>query len=133
MKQPLRTVAVVAAAVSAVVLCACGETSLLPDGGRARLICQGSTTVISVKTVDLAGQPVPAAQVVATNQGNGKVVTGETNGAGISTALTDEIGSGQIEIKATAGALKSQSFVVQVTCGECDCTVMPGSATLILQ
>jgi hypothetical protein len=113
---------------------ACSPGAYLPDGGRPRQVCQNTFTPIAVRTVDLMGVPVPDAQVVARNTSNGKEQTAVTNGNGDTTGITDELGNGQVELTATAGALRTrQPVIVQLLCGECDCTAMPSSATLTLQ
>ncbi len=116
------------------VLCACGRPATLPDGGRPRQVCENTFTVIPVKTIDLNGMPVSDATVLATNQSNGNTLRGTTNGSCDTAAFTEEIGNGQLEITATAGTLKTMmGFIVEVVCGECDCTAMPATATVILQ
>jgi hypothetical protein len=112
----------------------CGTQPYLPDGGRPRVVCTSSLTVIPVKTIDITGKPVDAATVTAVNQSSGKSQTGTTNGNGDTAAITDELGVGQVSITAQAGALATQmSFLVQIACDECDCTAIPASATVILQ
>jgi hypothetical protein len=114
-------------------LCACGLPAYLPDGGRPRQVCTNTVTVIPVHAVDAQGMPVPDAAVVAHNTSNGKIVNATTNGGGDTTQLTEDIGTGQIEITATAGALKTaHPFIVQINCGDCDCTAVPSSAQLTM-
>jgi hypothetical protein len=117
-----------------VLLTGCGTSAYLPDGGRNQLGCSNSLTVIPVHTQDVNGMPVGGATVTARNTSTGAVQTGTTNGDGNTAAITDEIGRGQIEITAQSGALSTQSsFIVQIACGNCDCTAIPGAATVVLQ
>ena len=54
--------------------------------------------------------------------------------SGITSPKREEWVNGQIELTATAGALATRRpFVIQVLCGECDCTAMPSTATLTLE
>ena len=115
-------------------LFACGTPAYLPDGGRPRQVCESTLTVIPVHAVDAAGVPIDQATITATNRSSGMVQTGTTNGNGDTAAITDELGRGQIEITAEAGALKTKTgFLVDIACDSCDCTAMPGSATVVLQ
>jgi hypothetical protein len=114
-------------------LFACGTPAYLPDGGRPRQVCESTLTVIPVHAVDAMGAPLGNATITATNQSTGAVQTGTTNGNGDTAAITDELGRGQIEITAEAGALKTkQGFLVEIACDSCDCTAMPGFATVTL-
>ena len=116
------------------VLAACSGPSVLPDGGRQRQTCMTTGTTISVLAQDLMGQPLPGATVSAKNTNNGKTASGNTGGDGRTNAVTDDLGDGHIEITAVSGALSTrQPFIVQLTCGECDCTAMPSNATLTLR
>jgi hypothetical protein len=115
-------------------LLSCGKAAYLPDGGRPLRGCTSSRSVIPVKTVDVNGMPVMGALVTARNQNSGQLQTGNTNGSGDTNAITEELGAGQIEISAQANDLKStMSFLVQIACDSCECTHIPGSATVILQ
>ena len=61
-------------------------------------------------------------------------LTARTGGNGFAPPFSDDLGNGQIEITATAGSLATrQPFIIQLLCGECDCTAMPSSATLTLE
>ncbi len=122
-------------AALALSLAACGSTSLLPDGGRVRSAgCSSTRNAIGVYAYDEQNQPVSGADVTATNRTNGKVQTGRTGGDGRTTQITDDIGDGQIAFTATNGFVSTkQPFIVNVTCGECDCTATPSTATLLLQ
>jgi len=112
----------------------CGSPAYLPDGGRPLRGCTSSRAVIPVKTVDVNGMPVAGALVTARNQNSGEVQSGNTDGSGDTNAITEDLGSGQIEISAQANDLKSnESFLVQIACDSCQCTHIPGSATVILQ
>src|SRR4051794_8048897 len=107
-----------AALLFAVALSACGKEAYLADGGRPRQICDSTFTVVPVKVQDSMGQPIPDAQVIATNSATGKMLTATTGGDGRTTGITEELGNGQIQISASAGALSThQSFVVQLVCG----------------
>ncbi|MBK7860132.1 MAG: hypothetical protein IPJ65_16260 [Archangiaceae bacterium] len=106
----------------------------LPDGGRTRQECSNGASVIAIKAQDLTGQPIGDAQVVAKNTTNGMEQVATTGGDGRTNQITDALGNGQVELTAKAGALSTrQPYIVQVLCGDCDCTVMPSSATLTLQ
>src|SRR4051794_17528772 len=112
---------------------ACSSPGYLPDGGRPRQECHNGATVIPVKTQDALGQPIEGAQVTAKNTTNGMSQIGLTNGSGFTNQITDELGNGQVEISATNATLNTkQPYIVQVVCGECDCTAMPGTVTLTL-
>jgi hypothetical protein len=114
-------------------LFACGTPAYLPDGGRPRQVCESTLTVIPVHAVDSSGVPLDGATITAKNQSTGTMQTGTTNGNGDTAAITDELGRGQIEITAEAGALKTKAgFLVEIACDSCDCTAMPGSATVTL-
>jgi hypothetical protein len=116
------------------VLAGCGTPTYLPDGGRTQYGCTHSLTVIPVHAQDINGMPVGGATVTARNASTGAMQTGTTNGDGNTAAITDEIGRGQIEITATSGALATQkAFIVQIACGNCDCTAIPGAASVVLQ
>lgn len=113
---------------------ACSPAAYLPDGGRPRQVCQNTFSSIGVKAQDLMGVAIPNAEVIARNASTGVQQTGTTGGDGRTAAITDELGNGQIQITATAGSLKTrQPFIIELTCGECDCTAQPGNATLTLQ
>ena len=115
-------------------LAACSPPAYLPDGGRPRQTCVNSASLIAVRAQDASGLPVADATVTAKNTSTGKTVTGFTAGDGWTNAVTDDIGDGMIDITAVAGTLKTRRpFTVQVLCGECDCTVMPSTATLTLE
>jgi hypothetical protein len=115
-------------------ICGCLSPGYLPDGGRIRQQCSNGPTIIPVTVQDLMGQPVAGAQITAKNTTNGKVLSTSTNGGGVTNQVTDDLGDGQLEISATAGSLATkQPFIVQVACGECDCTAMPSTVTLTLQ
>ena len=116
-------------------LLACGsKDAYLPDGGRIRETCFNTGTTIPVTAVDAMGNPVGGANVTARNTTNGKVVTTTTGGNGATNGVTDDLGNGQLEITATNGTISTkQPFIVNVTCGECDCTATPGYATLKLE
>jgi hypothetical protein len=115
-------------------LAACGTPAYLPDGGRNQLGCSSALTVIPVHTQDVNGMAVGGATVTARNASTGAMQTGTTNGDGNTAAITGEIGRGQIEITAQSGALATQrAFIVQIACGSCDCSAIPGAATVVLQ
>jgi hypothetical protein len=115
-------------------LAACSPPAYLPDGGRPRQTCQNNASIIGVKAQDLMGVPVAGATVTGRNTGTGKTQMGITDGSGMTNQITDDIGDGMIEITAVSGGYRTkQPFTVQVACGECDCTVMPGNATLTLE
>lgn len=106
----------------------------LPDGGRTLQGCFGGNVVLPVKVVDANNQPVSGATVTATNRAPpGKSLTGITDGNGVTNAVTEAIGAGEVDIKATDGARVSGVFNAQWTCGECDCTANPAAATLQIQ
>jgi hypothetical protein len=119
----------------ALLLAACGGSgNLLPDGGRQRVVCQNNPTSIAVKAQDIMGVPISDADVIAKNGSSGKIQTSRTGGNGFAAGITDDLGNGQIEISATAGSLATrQPFIIQLLCGDCDCTAMPASATLTLE
>lgn len=118
----------------AFVFSACTAPSLLPDGGRPRQNCHNSPNPIGVIVQDAAGMPVAGADVTAKNTTNGQTRTGRSGSTGHAPGFDDTIGDGQIHFTATNGTLSTQQpFVVQVVCGECDCTSMPSAATLTLQ
>lgn len=113
---------------------ACSGPAYLPDGGRPRQTCRDVPTALSVKAQDIMGQPISGAEVTAKNTTNGKIQTGTTGSDGRTSQLNDDLGNGQIEITAVAGALSTkQPFIVQLLCGECDCTAMPANTTLTLE
>lgn len=115
-------------------LTGCTGPTYLPDGGRVRQTCQNVKTNIAVKVQDLKGEAIADATVTAKNQASGEEVVSVTGGDGRTNALTDDLGNGQIFITATAGALKTrQAFVIQITCGECDCSATPANAVLTLE
>src|SRR5690242_13281058 len=93
------------AAFGFLVLAACGSSAYLPDGGRVLLGCVNTPTVIPVKAVDVNGNPVAFATVTARNTATGAVQTGTTNADGATTAITDALGPGYIDISAQSGAL----------------------------
>src|SRR3954467_14212640 len=96
---------------------ACSGPAYLPDGGKPRQICNSVPTAIPVKVQDAMGQPIAGADVTVRNASNGKVQTSTTGGDG-RTQFTDDIGNGQVEITATAGALNTkQPYIVQLLCG----------------
>lgn len=115
-------------------LAGCGTAAYLPDGGRNLLGCDNSLVVIPVHAQDPNGMPVGGATVTAKNTSTGAVQTGTTNGNGDTAAITGELGRGQIEITAASGALTTtKAFIVQIACGSCECTAIPGAATVVLQ
>jgi hypothetical protein len=116
------------------VLCACSPApAYATDGGRLAQGCYDSTNVLAVKVIDLKGNPITGASVSAINRGSHISVTGTTDGRGVTTAVTESIGAGEIDITAASGSMTSSVFTAQWTCGPCDCVATPSSATLIVQ
>ena len=115
-------------------LAACsGPGGLLPDGGRPRIVCQNNFTRFQVRAQDAMGVPISGANVTARNASSGLSEMSQTGGDG-TTFFSDDLGNGMIEVSAASGALATkQPFVVQILCGECDCTIMPSSVTLTLE
>jgi hypothetical protein len=114
-------------------LFACGQPSLTqPDGGRARANCPNETTAIVVKVVDASDAPVEGATVTATNPTRGESITATTGGDGTTRGITEEIGPGTVNLRATLGARQSELRQVNWVCGECFCTAEPASVVLKL-
>lgn len=118
----------------AVLLAACTGPTYLPDGGRVRQVCQNTPLPIAVIAQDIMGVAISGADVTARNPTSGITQTGTTGGDGRTTQITEDLGNGQVEITALAGSLATKRpFIVQLTCGECDCTAVPSSALLTLE
>jgi hypothetical protein len=120
--------------IGALLLAGCGERSVLhPDGGHDPVNCQpGDAHTITVKVVDPNGAPIEGATVTATNQGQTRQVTAQTNGQGVTTAIDESIGPGTVTLKASLDTRVSDVKQVSWTCGECHCTPDPTSVTLTL-
>lgn len=118
--------------VSALVACACGSLSVLPDGGRPRQVCAGSKGAVPVKVVNGQDQPIEAVTVTATHTGTGVVTSGKTDVNGVSDVVNAELGSGTIAVVAQLGS-KQVTANVDIVCGECVCSSSPATVTLKLQ
>lgn len=115
-------------------LCACSPVSAYSsDGGHTNQGCYDGAKSFTVKVVDANGTAVSGATVKGTNRGSGKVLSGTTDDNGVSNAITEAIGAGDIDVKVTQGNRSSALFSTQVTCGLCDCIVTPATATLPIQ
>lgn len=105
----------------------------LADGGHNELGCFNSTNVFAVRVVDAVGNPVSGATVTGFNPSLNQTLTGTTDGAGVSYAVTEAIGAGDVQISAVLDTKHSKLFATQWTCNHCDCIATPNSATLTLQ
>ena len=104
-----------------------------PDGSRIQHGCANGNVVLPVKVVDVNNKPVFGATVTATNRASHKIQTGTTDGSGVTTAVTEAIGAGDVDITASEGARTSTVVSALVTCGQCDCLIDPAAATLTVQ
>ena len=115
-------------------LAACERSIIGPDGGHEPIQCDpNQATFMVVKVVDATGAPVDAATVRATNQALNRESVAQTNAQGTTNAIGEEVGQGTVTLRAEKGSQVSNVQQVQWTCGECHCTVDPGSVTLTLQ
>lgn len=109
----------------------CGVPSLLPDGGRPRFTCGANSFNALVVTVkESNGALVADATVTGTVGGSSKTQSGTTNANGVTTALNEDLGVGQVTVVATQGGRQSSPGQAMWTCDECDCTVTPKALTL---
>ncbi len=119
--------------VLAVVVTGCGwPTSYLPDGGRARVVCDVTEVSVPVKVLDATGAPSTEATVVATNRNDGRKETGTTNSAGVY-KVTSDLGPGVISVRATLNDLATPEGQFTVTPSECTPSVSPNALVLQLK
>ncbi len=127
------TRALIFAAIVSIFSACSGTSAYTADGGHTRQGCSNGTVVMPVKVVDVNSNPVSGATVTATNRATGKSVTGTTSSSGFTTAVTEALGAGDVDVTAKEGTRTSNVFGSYWTCGDCDCIVDPPSATLTVQ
>jgi len=115
------------------VLSGCSASLALPDGGRDRVNCSGGPSSIPVTAQDAMGMPLAGATVAALNTSNGQMQTSTTGGDGRTLGITDALGRARSSSRHLPRPQTTRPFMVQIVCGECDCTVIPSNATLTLQ
>lgn len=119
---------------SALLLAGCGSYGRGgPDGGENRVVCVEGIQSLNVNVRDAQGNPVKGATVSAKHLGTNTTVTSTTNDQGIATAVTSDMGSGTIQLRATEGTRVSTVQQLDWVCGECACTASPASITLTVQ
>lgn len=125
-------VSLFASLCAALLLSGCGRSHDLPDGGRDRINCTDDFSFVPVVVRDTNGQPVKDATVTASNAGSGKVAEGVTNDQGVSTVVTQDLLSGTISVRATAGTKQSNEGQIELVCGDCSCTGEPDELVLTI-
>ena len=93
--------------------------------------CVEDPITLRVEVVDAQGFMVREATVTATNVDTGRTITSTTGDRGVTTAVSEDIGSGRVRLTATAGSKVSAPAEVAWTCDECHCH--PEPSTLRLQ
>jgi hypothetical protein len=106
------------------------------DGG-VRVNRQGDPCVedlitLRVEVVDAHGTAVRDATVTAIHADTGRTITGTTSERGVTTAVNEEIGSGIVTVRATAGSKVSPPADVTWTCDGCNCNPDPSTVRLQL-
>jgi hypothetical protein len=115
-------------------LAACSAISpYSADGGHIQEGCTNGHVSMSVKVIDVNHNPVSGATVTATHRQSKKQQTGTTDSAGVTNALNEDIGAGDVDIIATEGNRTSSVAAVLWTCGVCDCLSDPASLTITIQ
>ncbi len=104
----------------------------LPDGGRARVTCDATTSKIPVTVLDAAGKPAVGATVTAVNAQTAETKTGKTDARGVF-ELSDELAPGAVSLTAALGTQSSSDQNTTWICGECGCAGSPRAITLTLR
>lgn len=94
--------------------------------------CTDNLVTLRVEVVDAQGALVDGAVVTATNAGTGHSIIGTTSERGVTTAVNEDIGAGQVRLTAVAGSKTSEPVEVKWTCDECHCTPETDSVQLRL-
>jgi hypothetical protein len=106
------------------------------DGGvrvnRRGAPCVENLVTLRVEVVDARGDAVRDATVTATHVDTGHTITSTTSERGITTAVNEELGSGTVRVRATAGSKVSAPADVTWTCDECHCHPEPSAVRLQL-
>jgi hypothetical protein len=114
-----------------------GLTPLVSCDGGLRVNRQGDPCVedlvtLRVEVVDAQGSVVRDATVTATNVDTGRTITSTTGDRGVTTAVSEDIGSGRVRLTATAGSKVSTPAEVAWACDECHCHPEPSTVRLQL-
>ncbi|ATB27287.1 carboxypeptidase-like regulatory domain-containing protein [Melittangium boletus] len=106
------------------------------DGGlhvdRPTDVCTAVLVTLRVQVVNAQGMPVPDATVSATHLETGNTITSVTGDEGITHAVNEELGAGQVRLTARAGSKSSDTAEVAWSCDECHCSPDPESVQLRL-
>jgi hypothetical protein len=94
--------------------------------------CTGRIQPLQVRVVDWYGNPAPNATVVVQKLETGETLTATADAAGVCTAVTEQLGSGTLELSATMGSKLTQPVQVQWTCEACSCRSDPEDVQLKL-
>jgi hypothetical protein len=118
----------------ALLYASCGGNAAVPrpDAGTLPQSClpEQRDTHLGVRVVDSGGHPIAGAEITAKNLDTGKTVTATSNEEGETVAVGTSMGSGSVQVVAKVGTAQTDPCVASFVCGECFCTMQPGSITL---
>jgi hypothetical protein len=101
-------------------------------GSRPGNPCEEDLVTLRVEVVDAQGNAVQDATVTATHVDTGRTITGTTGERGVTTAVNEELGSGLVRVRATAGSKVSAPADVTWMCDDCHCNPEPATVRLQL-
>lgn len=94
--------------------------------------CEEDLRTLRVEVVTVDGVRVKGATVTATIPSSNRTLTSLTDENGVTTAITELMGPGTMQVWATAGAKVSPPAEVEWRCDDCNCTPEPDSIQLQL-
>lgn len=104
----------------------------LPDGGRARVNCNGSALSVPVTVLDRGGDPAPEAVVALDylSYGESENLVADSRGVAL---VKEKFGPGTIRVQGFVNDIPTQIAEITFTGTTCSASVSPRSLTLQLR